>query len=133
MTLFVAPTQADPCLARLCIDSEADVIITDDSDFPMYIGPNRWDIMIKDISVHIKGDPTSPWRLCTGQENITELFNKILQLEQSNIETEMFPNTLFSMALMIQWFKFWQDLFSVVIHVPKESSEMKKSKGLGIE
>ena len=81
MTFFVAPTQADPRLAKLSINGKADAIITNDSDFPMYIGPNGWDIMIKDVPICMKGDPISTCRLCTGQENIAELFNKILQLE----------------------------------------------------
>jgi hypothetical protein len=58
MTFFVALTQADPCLAKLSVDGEADAIITDDSVLPMYSGPSGWDIMIKDVSIHMKGEPS---------------------------------------------------------------------------
>jgi hypothetical protein len=42
----------------LSVDGEADAIITDDSVLPMYSGPNGWDIMIKDVSIHMKGEPS---------------------------------------------------------------------------
>ena len=38
VTFKVAPTQADPCIAKLVVDGTADALVSNDGDFHMYIG-----------------------------------------------------------------------------------------------
>jgi hypothetical protein len=78
ISFFVAPTQADPCLAKMIVDGAADAIISDDSDFPMYIGPSGIDIMIKDVMISSKGNPITSVRLSTGQARIANLIEEML-------------------------------------------------------
>ena len=78
ISFFVAPTQADPCLAKIMVDENADAIISDDSDFAMYIGANGVDIMIKEVRIKQNGDPITSCRLCTGQESIANLIEAYL-------------------------------------------------------
>ena len=47
ITIEVTPFQADPDISRRVICGEADVIVSGDSDFAMYIGPASSDIMIR--------------------------------------------------------------------------------------
>ena len=76
-----APTQADPCLAKLIIDREADALVTNDSDLPMYIGPNGTDVMISEISIRKTGEPIKECRLYTGQEATASLLGELLETE----------------------------------------------------
>jgi hypothetical protein len=78
ISFFVAPTQADPCLAKMIVDGVADAVISDDSDFPMYIGPSGMDIMMKDVMISSKGDPITSVRLCTGQARVANLIEAML-------------------------------------------------------
>jgi hypothetical protein len=64
MPFFEAPTQADPCLAKMMVDEKADAIILDDFDFSMHVGTNGIDLMVKEISIKMTGDPISSCRLC---------------------------------------------------------------------
>ena len=53
ITIDATPFQADPDIARRVICGEADVIVSGDSDFAMYIGPDSSDIMIR-IDVEVR-------------------------------------------------------------------------------
>lgn len=77
---FIAPTQADPCLAKMVVDGDLDAIISDDSDFSMYIGANGADIMIKEVMISSKkgAPPITSCRLCTGQEHIATIIESVL-------------------------------------------------------
>lgn len=81
LSYITAPTQADPCLAKMIIDREADALITSDSDLPMYIGANGTDIILSDISIRKTGDPITSCRLYTGQEATAALLVEVLKPE----------------------------------------------------
>jgi hypothetical protein len=59
ITFEVAPMQADQCVAGMLVTGDVDFIISGDSDFAMYVGPNgrtgMADIMLKDV--HLKKEP----------------------------------------------------------------------------
>jgi len=78
ISFVVAPTQADPCLAKIMVDQNADAIISDDSDFAMYVGPNGVDLLIKEVHIKTNDDPITSCRLCTGQESIANMIEALL-------------------------------------------------------
>jgi hypothetical protein len=78
ISFFEAPTQADPCLAKIMVDGKANAIISNDSDFSLYIGANGINLMIKDICIKMNGDPISSCRLCTGQESVANMIEGFL-------------------------------------------------------
>ena len=60
------------------VDEKADAIISDDSDFSMYVGTYGIDLMVKYISIKMTGDPISSCRLCTGQESVATMIEAFL-------------------------------------------------------
>ena len=84
ITMEVAPTQADPCLAKMAVDGEIDFIVSGDSDFSVYIGPNgpygTADIMLMDLKLTTKKEqPIRSCRVYTGQKKAADLIEAILR------------------------------------------------------
>ena len=92
ISLFSAPTQADPCAAKEAIASTVDAIISGDSDFPMYVGPSGVDgladLMIKDVRVSSKKACISVCKVVTGQRAVAVRVDEILnpKLQKSAFE-----------------------------------------------
>ena len=82
ISIKVAPTQADPCLAQLAVAGEIDAIISGDSDFCVYVGPNGQggfaDIMLKDLTLTIRNEPIKGCKVCTGQKAVADRIESIL-------------------------------------------------------
>ena len=83
ITMEIAPTQADPCLAKMAVDGEIDAIISGDSDFAVYVGPGGCngmaDIMLKDVKLSMIKEPVQSCKLYTGQKAVADQIEAILQ------------------------------------------------------
>jgi hypothetical protein len=70
MTIEIAPTQADPCIAGMAVAGDIDFIVSGDSDFAMYVGPSGRrglaDIMLKDMKLSTKKEWIFGMPLVTG-------------------------------------------------------------------
>lgn len=89
ISIEMAPFQADPCLAQLAVAGDVDAIISGDSDFCVYVGPNGWsglgDIMLKDFQLTKSDESIKGCKLYTGQQSVADLIEAILspKLEHS--------------------------------------------------
>jgi 5'-3' exonuclease len=77
-----APFQADPCLAQLAVAGDIDAIISGDSDFCVYVGPNGQsglaDIMLKHFQITKADESIKGCKLYTGQKSVADLVEGIL-------------------------------------------------------
>jgi hypothetical protein len=82
ISILTAPYQADPCLAKLAVSGEVDVIVSGDSDFLVYVGPNGpnvlEDIMLKDLQLSTTDDTIKKCRVYTGQRRVADRIEAIL-------------------------------------------------------
>ncbi len=105
MTFFVALTQADPCLAKLSVDGEADAIITDDSVLPMYSGPRCFNSHEGRTQPLVFADCVQVRRILLSclmkycSQNLDTHHSTMTK--PTSMEIEMFPNTLFSVESML--------------------------------
>jgi hypothetical protein len=70
ITVEETPFQADPDIARRIICGDADCIVSGDSDYQMYIGPNRSDMMVRFPSFDNTNLKLKSAILVTGQERV---------------------------------------------------------------
>ena len=84
VTFKVAPTQADPCIAKLVVDGAADALVSNDGDFHMYIGTSGRDLMLKDLKISIKGEKVSTLRLQTSQKVVADQIETLLSKNLSH-------------------------------------------------
>lgn len=99
ISIEVAPTQADPCLAKLAIDFKIDAIISGDSDFAMYVGPSgrkgMADLILKDFKLMMAKtkEPIKSCKVYTGQKAVADRIDAILRpkINQSPVETGRTP------------------------------------------
>ena len=73
--LLVTPFQADPEIARQMVCSDADCIISSDSDFPMYIGASASTDMVRSPKINVNKSSFTFKKLVTGQKNIMTWIN----------------------------------------------------------
>jgi 5'-3' exonuclease len=82
ISIETAPFQADPCLAQLAVAGDIDAIISGDSDFCVYVGPNGQsglgDIMLKDFQIIKADESIKGCKLYTGQKSVADLIEAIL-------------------------------------------------------
>jgi hypothetical protein len=94
ITIEVVPTQADPCAAKLAVDGVVDAVVSGDSDFVVYVGPNgrngTADVLLKDLKLTMTKEPIKSCRLYTGQKAVADRIETILQqkLGRSPFENE---------------------------------------------
>jgi len=78
-----ALTQADPCAAKMAVDGDADFIISGDSDFAVYVGPNgpngMADVMLKDVKLTMRKEPIQSCKIYTGQKAVADRIETILR------------------------------------------------------
>ena len=83
ITMEVAPTQADPCLAKMAVNGDVDFFISGDSDFAVYVGPNGCnglaDIMLKDLKLTTNKEPIRSCKIYTGQKAVADRIEAILR------------------------------------------------------
>ena len=79
VTLIVAPTQADPCVAKLVVDGDADAFVSNDGDFHMYIGTSGRDLMLKELKLTAKANKVSTLRFQTSQKVMADQLETLLQ------------------------------------------------------
>jgi hypothetical protein len=79
ISVDTAPFQADPDIAGLAILFATDVILSGDSDFPMYVGPaGSGDLMIRAPKICMKTASVKSATLVTGQLAIKDSVLDIL-------------------------------------------------------
>lgn len=82
ISIITAPYQADPCLAKLAVIGKVDAIMSGDSDFCVYVGPNGpnglEDIMLKDLQVSTTDDSIKKCKVYTSQQGAADRIEAIL-------------------------------------------------------
>jgi len=82
ITFEIAPTQADPCVAKMAVDGDIDFIVSGDSDFGMYFGPSGCaelaDIMLKDLKLTTTKEPIRSCKVYTAQRAVADQIENIL-------------------------------------------------------
>ena len=79
-----APFQADPDIARRVVCGEVDCIISDDSDYAMYIGPSAsTDMIIRDPYIHMNTLSFRKAKIVTGQESTMSWIDAILKVKET--------------------------------------------------
>lgn len=76
---IVAPAQADPCVAKLIMDGDADSLVFNDGDFHMYIGTSGRDLMMKGLTLSAREDKVSTVMLQTSQKVVADQLEKFLE------------------------------------------------------
>jgi len=69
-------------LAKLAVDGEVDFIVSGDSDFAVYVGPNGQnglaDVILKDVKLTMTKAPIRGCKVYTGQKGVADLIESIL-------------------------------------------------------
>lgn len=79
-----APFQADPDIARRVVCGEVDCIISNDSDYAMYIGSlASTDMMICDLYIHTNALSLRRAKIDTRQESTMSLIDAALKVKET--------------------------------------------------
>jgi 5'-3' exonuclease len=85
ISIIMAPYQADLCLAKLAVAGNVDAIMSGNSDFCMYVGPNGLngleDIMLKDLQLSTTDNSIKKCKVYTGQQHVANQIKAILSMK----------------------------------------------------